>query len=480
MKYPIACMLGLSVWILSTSARTAEPAPRFVPPSPLGRTLKGPHSNTENRSAETIDRPSSSTGSVTIDEAIARALLRNEGLAVTAEEVRKAAARIRGAGLYPNPELAVDAEDFLGSGVAKGVSGIQVTAAVSQPVELGGKRRRRKSVAEQAEQIAAWQYEQARVALITDVKKAFYDVLAAQRRTADAEDMVRITEDVLGTFQSQMEAGKITAIEINNAEVALARARIEASLAMRDLAARRRALCVLWADMSCNVFEASGSFEIGGIVPPSETLTPFLEDSPELAAARAAVEQRQAEIALERAHAVPDVTFSVGYRWLNDPGDSAVVAGAAVPLPFANRNQGEVRAAEISLKQAQMKLDATRIRLTGALMERIETLAGAWSAADILQREVLPKAAETLDAIREGNRLGRFGYLDMLRAEETYFQVREETVAATRLYLHALAEVEQLIARPLVMQERPSTTALARKPQSVPTPQEKPEQKDAP
>jgi hypothetical protein len=51
-----------------------------------------------------------------------------------------AEARARQAGASPNPELSLDVENFAGTGVFQGFRSTETTLAVSQRIELGGKR----------------------------------------------------------------------------------------------------------------------------------------------------------------------------------------------------------------------------------------------------------------------------------------------------------------------------------------------------
>jgi len=62
---------------------------------------------------------------------------------------------------------------------------------------------------------------------------------------------------------------------------------------------------------------------------------------------------------------------------------------------------------------------------------------------------VLPGAQQTFDAISEGYRLGRFGFLDVLDAQRTLIDAGSQYLRALSDYYKAVANVERLIGAPL-------------------------------
>ena len=67
------------------------------------------------------------------------------------------------AGRLSNPELEVEIENFGGSGEADGFSASETTLALSQLIELGGKRLKRQRIAGHQAELAGWEYELTRV-----------------------------------------------------------------------------------------------------------------------------------------------------------------------------------------------------------------------------------------------------------------------------------------------------------------------------
>jgi cobalt-zinc-cadmium efflux system outer membrane protein len=127
---------------------------------------------------------------LTLRDAARLALQRNPELAAFAKETRALEGATLQAGLLPNPDLVLFAENAgnlqkvdpsLGV-VAKEVEQQDTTLRINQLIELGGKRAARVKAASLGEDVAAQAYEARRVELIAQVANVFTEVLAAQEQ----------------------------------------------------------------------------------------------------------------------------------------------------------------------------------------------------------------------------------------------------------------------------------------------------------
>ena len=213
---------------------------------------------------------------LTLEEALARALRGNLELESFSWDLRAADARTLQAGLRPNPSFSLELEELrwqrgpamtgrsasvgfegvsspsLGfsrayeSGADAGVDGAEITAGISYEVELGGKRAKRIRLAEQAQEIARWDYEAARADVITSVKLAYAEVAAAQEGLALRNELMRLAESVSRTMQLRVEAGKVSPLALNRAESRAAAARAAREQAIGAFAGARVMLASLW------------------------------------------------------------------------------------------------------------------------------------------------------------------------------------------------------------------------------------------
>ncbi|MFN8059542.1 MAG: TolC family protein [Vicinamibacterales bacterium] len=205
---------------------------------PLGRDVPvyTPALGEPPREAPTIQNP---TGPVTLRDAVALALLQNPALAAFAWETRAREAHILQAGRPPNPAVSVLFEDFgarqfAGGGLNEPIQS-QATIQLSQLIELGGKRAARQQLATLSRDLAAWDYEAARIEVLTEVSRAFTDVLAAQEAVAQIERTTQLVEQVQQSVALRVTAGVVSPIEETRANVAVGSVRVES--AGRDIAA---------------------------------------------------------------------------------------------------------------------------------------------------------------------------------------------------------------------------------------------------
>jgi cobalt-zinc-cadmium efflux system outer membrane protein len=396
------------------------------------------------------------TGVVTLRQALALALMKNPELAAFSWEARAREAQALQARLLPNPELDVEVENFGGSGAFGGLDEAETTVQLGQLVELGGKRSRRKRAAALDQDLAGWDYEIGRIQVFTETSKAFVDVLVAQKRTELNEEFVRLAEQVLHVVAERVRAGKVSAINEVKAKVALSGRLIEMGRVEGELEAARKVLTAAWGGMAPTFSGAKGDLERSPEIPSFETLSDRLADNPEMARWLVEIERHRASLEMERAGRFPDVTLSGGVRYISPTDDWAFVAGLSIPIPVFNRNQGSTLQAQYRLAKTEEQRRAMHVRVQAALASTYQRLSSARNEAISLKNDILPGARSAFEATGEGFRQGKFGYLDVLDAQRTFFEAQARHTNALGVLQKAIADAEGLLGEPLVEIEDPA------------------------
>ena len=440
-------------WLVGCAV--SEPQTHWPTPRPLAATV--PTFRPSVEPSGTLPLPIEPTGALPLQQAHALALMHSPKLAAFAWEVRAGEARTLQAGLHPNPEIGVEVENIAGSGDLQGVDGTEVTVALSQVIELGGKRQKRARVAAFERDLAAWDYETARLDVLTEVTQAFIDVLSAQERLAVDAELVRLAEQVLRTAAARVKAGKVSPIEETRARVARSSSRIVFERAQRDLTVAKARLAATWGGARPAFEQAVGNLETLQTIPSAEALALRIEQNPDIARWATAMAQRQATITLAEASRTPDPTIGGGFRYLNESKDHAFVFEVSVPLPVLDRHQGHIQEARYQLAKAEAERRAAAVSVRTALAETYAALSAAFTEASVLRDEVLPGAQRAFEAAREGYRQGKFQFLDVLDAQRTLFEVRGQYIEAFAAYHKAVAALERLIGEPLSTLTQPSS-----------------------
>lgn len=448
-------ILGVFLMLFGPAVPAAGRADEAIPPPrPLGSDL--PSFRPPALSQGAPGRPGveaaatgEPTGTVTLRQALALALMRNPELRAFSWEVRAREAATLQAGLLHNPTIGADLQDLGVSASPDSIPQRQGTLQLSQIIELGGKRAKRRETAALSRDLAGWDYETKRIDLFTQVSQAFTDLLRAQQQRALTEETIRLAEETARVVSERVKAGKVSPIEEIRANVVLASAGIERDRAGKELEAARKRLAATWGSATPQFDKAEGTLGAVSPIPSPAQLTGRLSRNPELARWVTEIAQRRAVIDLERSRAIPDLTMMGGFRRYETTGDNVFVVGLSVPLPIFNRNQGGIQEARNRLSKGEEERRVAEVRVSAALSEAYRALSTAHAEATSLEEKVLPGAAQAFEAVNEGYRLGKFGLLDVLDAQRTLFGSRAQHLRALADYHQAAAEVERLIGEPL-------------------------------
>ncbi|SCY64148.1 outer membrane protein, cobalt-zinc-cadmium efflux system [Nitrosospira sp. Nl5] len=405
-----------------------------------------------------LPSPPREKSDLTLRDAALLALQRNPELAAFARETRALQGVTQQAGLLPNPDLVIMAENAgnvqkannnpaLVS--AREVEQQETTIRLHQVIELGGKRAARVRAASLGEEVAGQDYEARRVGLIAQVANLFTEVLAGQERLRLAEGNVQLAQKVVNSVSKRVQAGKVPPIEETKVGVALSTTRIELEQARRDLAAARKRLALLWGNSSPQFNQVLGDLKSLVALPSFEVLAERVLTSPMALRAMKNIEQRKALLEVEHTRRVPNLTVIAGVLNHIHTGGTTVVAGISMPLQLFDRNQGNLREAHQRVDKAMDEQAATDLQLKTELAQTYEALSAAQNEIGILRIEVLPAARSAFDVTNRGYELGKFGFLEVLDAQRTLFQNEVLYVRALANYQRLVNEIERLIAAPI-------------------------------
>jgi cobalt-zinc-cadmium efflux system outer membrane protein len=378
---------------------------------------------------------------ITLSEALAGAQGRSPTLAAARASVAAAEARARQAGVSPNPELEIEVENVLGSGPYSGLSGTELTLAVGQRFERGGKRSARRRLAQAEIVQARLALERTSADVSRDVRLAFAELIAAEERLAVARDASERAAELARTARILVEAGRDPPLRQLRADALLAEARAAEQQAVGALANASRALATLAA-------LPEGSLEAEG--PPSDLAGAPQPAGTQLLGIRIAEAERQvaaARIDVEQAMGVPDVTARAGLRGFAETDDIALVGGISMPLPVRDRNRGGIAAARSELLAAEARTAQARLDASREAQDARTLLAAADARVAALQGAGTQQATEAVRVARAGYAAGKFSLLDVLDAETALNNARASLIDARRDRARALAALERAQAQ---------------------------------
>jgi cobalt-zinc-cadmium efflux system outer membrane protein len=394
-------------------------------------------------------RPAVAGRDLTLADALAATLLHSPELDAASAAVREQEARALQAGLWPNPDLRLEAENIGGSGDFAGVESAESTLRLSQLVELGGKRAARVALAERQRDAAALDVELQRDAVLARTAQAFVGVLAAQAQVALAEDVRRQTEEAASAVGALTDAGAAPTTDAMRA--GLVRDETELLRIRRDheLAAARAELDVQWAGAGPVYDRAAGDLSV--IHPPQAlpALLARLDANPSLARWGRELAAREANIDVQQARAIPDLLLTAGPRYFSDTDEVAAVVEVGLPLPLFDRAQGDIAEARARLAQGEAERRQADASLRSAVARAHAAQAAAYGQAVALRDRLLPAAEAARTASRDAYRRGALPLDELHDAQRALFDLRGREIEALAGYHQATAELERLLGSPI-------------------------------
>ena len=183
---------------------------------------------------------------LSLRDAVTAALAHNPDLGSFEFEFRAADAVRAQAALRPAPSLDVTVENFAGTGEAQGLKSSETTVALSQIIELGGKRDSRVAVAGAARDALTTARQAAQLDVLAEVTRRFIAVAALQEQVRLNQRAAELAERTLRASDLRVRAAKAPHVEFDRATISLERARLDERRARSELEAGRRSLAALW------------------------------------------------------------------------------------------------------------------------------------------------------------------------------------------------------------------------------------------
>ena len=294
--------------------------------------------------------------SLSLRDAVDRALRSRASLKAEAERVPIAEGRRRQAELWPNPEFQFGNENLRpGQTYSRDVD---ILGYVTWPLDVLGKRGQRIALAEQAVGRTEAELELVRRQVTQDVKLAYWAARGAQERRDLLASTVANFRRILDYHTAQLRVGAIAEQDVLRVTLEGERIQIAAHLATISAAnARVQLLREMGQTDLSDAVVLTDSLD----VIPAVLVTPAVQDvlagRSEMKVATASVGEARANARLQDVVARPDLAVVYGYKRTQLPdalsGVNTALAAVKVTIPLLDRNQGNRAAAAAELRRQE-------------------------------------------------------------------------------------------------------------------------------
>lgn len=386
---------------------------------------------------------------LTLASAVEQTLASNPELRIFRPRLAADRARAAQASLKPPLELQAEVQDAFGTGHASGFDIAETTFALSQVVELGGKRELRTDAAAAGTALTQAERAAAELDVLAEVTRRFIHVASDQEHLALTLRATALAEDNVTATAARVAAARAPDVELRRARVTRARVGVEQEHAEHELLTSRRKLAAMWGDTEAR-FDRVGADLYA--LPPSEgyeVLVARLAANPDFARFASEERLRDAELRVAEAHARTNLTWRAGVRILSETNDEALVFGVTMPLMASKRARNGIAEARAQREQTTAERDAHRVRAEAELFELCQELRHANTEAEMLRTTVLPEMEAALEATRYAFDRGRYSYLEWVDAQRELVDVQRALIdASTNAHLYR-TEIERLTGEPL-------------------------------
>jgi cobalt-zinc-cadmium efflux system outer membrane protein len=336
----------------------------------------------------------------------------------------------------PNPDLSFEAERE----TPKQSIGLWL------PIELGGKRPRRIALAEAG--VAAADAEIARVTaeIDNDVRRAFYTVLAADRRVALVNDTRSLAARVHDTAAIRAQAGDVPELEVVQTQIGLLEADQDLTAARGEASAARTELNVLIGEPPAAPVTLDGALDATPLPVLASLLQLAREASTTLASLDRRIAEQEARRDLAVALKVPDLTAGAALTYLAQP-EFAVGwrASAGLTLPLFTRHAAGVAVESAELTRLRADRDANLAAIESAVAAALTRAAAAREQMTRFDTEILPALQRAEQMVQDGYTAGQTPLVAVLTALQQTRESRAKGLQAALDYQLALADLERAV-----------------------------------
>ena len=395
------------------------------------------------------------------DDLVRYALTHNGELAAARQMIAEARGRLRQAGLRPNPMVEASGS----RAVTTADNNLELGAEL--PLELGGRRKARITVAEREIQLRESEVADFERRLAAEVRMKYADAIAAARNLKFTEDLLMLTRDSHRLIQARVEKGKsapleqnMVYVEVNRVDAMRVNFESKTEVAIFEI---KKAIGMLPGEPLRLREEFSTDKQ-----PPSqnEALRNALSSRPDLLVTRTGESLAEAQIEQARVEGKVDASIFANYmrqnmgydvRGFNSAGQLAPVQGVfhyltfgvRVTLPVKNKNQGNIEAAIAALEAARNRRQFAEIIVRNEVAAAYARFERAQSALAIYRDGVRTQALRNLDVIQQTYTLGQKSLIEYIAEQRRYIEVETNYTDVLKEYFNSLVEIERAAGVPV-------------------------------
>ncbi len=313
---------------------------------------------------------------------------------------------------------------------------VNFSATVIYPLDVSHKRQARTVVAAQAERVIEAQYQDAVRIDLDKMYMTYLDVIAARETLRFAVASRDGLRQVMRLAEQQFENQQLAQTEVDRIGIQLDSAEIGVEQAAVALEESKRNLTLILAlplDQS-NQLQLLGTLRDKAPLPPAgdDLIAMAFGSRPDLIAFRLGVQRARADVRLSEAEKLSDV-FVLYTPWeltnntaIGGQNANSWSVAAFGSVPVFNRNQGNIRRAQLNVSQTRNELFALEQQVSQEVRRARAEYEASRQVVERLEQTVLPRSRRVRDGAVRNLSAGESSVLDFLSAQREHNDVVQQ------------------------------------------------------
>jgi cobalt-zinc-cadmium efflux system outer membrane protein len=374
------------------------------------------------------------------------ALEANPTLAQAAAEIKAAEGKKLQAGVYPNPVIGATGDENTPGPVIRGG---EFGFFVEQRVVTAGKLSKSRNVAEQERLKAETTAQAQKQRVLNSLRILYYEALGAERLVQVQTQLAELSQRAVQISKELLNVGAADRPDLLESEIEAERAGVSLALAQTAQTRVWRELAAVVANPSIKPTPLEGNLEEIPRLELEPAINRLFSDSPEIRNSEVSIAREQAALQRAKVEKVPDILARGGLRknreLLEAGGRPVGLEGffdVGFEIPFFNRNQGNVAAAQANLDRAEREVQRVKLSLRMRMARVYKEYQDAMITAEKYRTQMIPRAQRAHELYLNNFQQMAAAYPQVLIAQRNLFQLQQDYITALVNTWRSAVEIE--------------------------------------
>lgn len=341
-------------------------------------------------------------------------------------EISKADAAILQAKLFDNPVFSFEQNVYNrtnGRYFDFGPEG-EPAIEVEQLINLAGQRNKRVKLEKINKEMALYQFEEVARTLRSELKQQFVELYFAEKSRSIYDKQIASLTELLKVYQQQQQKGNLSLLDKSRIEALLLSLQKEQNELDNQIISLQEAvklLIGLKGEVTFSPLLDEKMFQAISLDKISfAQLLESVHRRPDIQLAQTGIKAAQADVRLQRSLAFPEFKVVGKYDKAGNFINDYWAIGFSISLPVFNRNQGNIKAAKLSVEQNRQKELYVRQKAESELYAGYMRVQKAWTLYQKTDTSLEADFSTILEGVNRNFQAHNINLLEFIDYYETY------------------------------------------------------------